>query len=86
MQIVIDIPEDIIESAKSSPNYYPTYHFEKIWRAIVNGTQPKTGRWITINDCELNMAYCSECGDIVDSRMISKYPYCHCGAKMEIEE
>lgn len=38
MQIVIDIPEDVIESAKSSPNYYPTYHFEKIWRAIVNGT------------------------------------------------
>ena len=38
MQIVIDIDEDIIECAKSSPNYYPTYHFEKIWRAIVNST------------------------------------------------
>lgn len=37
MQIVIDIPEDVIESAKSSPNYYPTYHFEKIWRAIAKG-------------------------------------------------
>ena len=37
MQIIIDIPEDVIEGAKSSPNYYPTYHFEKIWRAIVNG-------------------------------------------------
>lgn len=38
MQIVIDIPEEVIEVAKSSPNYYPTYHFEKIWRAIANGT------------------------------------------------
>lgn len=38
MKLVIDIPEDVIESAKSNPNYYPTYHFEKIWRAIVNGT------------------------------------------------
>lgn len=38
MQIIIDIPENIIEGAKSSPNYYPTYHFEKIWKAIVNGT------------------------------------------------
>ena len=38
MQIIIDIPEDIIRDAKSSPNYYPTYHFEKIWRAIVNST------------------------------------------------
>ena len=25
---------------------------------------------------------CSECGEIVDSRMINKYPYCHCGAEM----
>ena len=37
MQIVIDIPEDVIECAKSSPNYYPTYHFKEIWKAIVNG-------------------------------------------------
>ncbi len=38
MKVLIDIPENIIEGAKSSPNYYPTYHFEKIWKAIVNGT------------------------------------------------
>ena len=37
MKMIIDIPKDIIESAKSNPNYYPTYHFEKIWRAIANG-------------------------------------------------
>lgn len=48
--------------------------------------QPKTGKWIIIDDCELFMAKCSECGEIVDSRMINKYPYCHCGAKMEVEE
>ena len=46
MQIVIDIPEDVIEGAKSSPNYYPTYHFEKIWRAIVNGTPLPKGHGI----------------------------------------
>ena len=44
--------------------------------------QPGIGRWIIIDDCELFMAKCSKCGEIVDSRMISKYPYCHCGAKM----
>ena len=37
--------------------------------------EPKTGHWIIIDDCELFMAKCSECGEIVDSRMISKYPY-----------
>ena len=51
MQIVIDIDENVIESAKSSPNYYPTYNFEKIWRAIANGTpldekELKLKRWI----------------------------------------
>lgn len=30
MKLIIDIPENIIKGAKSSPNYYPTYHFEKI--------------------------------------------------------
>lgn len=37
MHVVIEIPENVIESAKSNPNYYPTYHFEKIWRAIASG-------------------------------------------------
>lgn len=44
--------------------------------------EAKTGHWIIIDDCEQFIAKCSECGEIVDSRMISKYPYCHCGAKM----
>lgn len=46
MNIVIDIPEDVIKGAKSSPNYYPAYHFEKIWKAIVNGTPLPNGRLI----------------------------------------
>lgn len=48
--------------------------------------QPKMGKWIIIDDCEQFIAKCSECGRIEDSRMISKYPYCHCGAKMEVGE
>lgn len=46
------------------------------------GEKPKTGHWIIIDDCEKFIAKCSECGRIEDSRMISKYPYCHCGARM----
>jgi len=49
--------------------------------------QPKIGHWIIVDDCEQFIAKCSECGRIEDSRMINKYPYCHCGAKMqEVEE
>jgi len=44
--------------------------------------EAKTGHWIIIDDCEHFIAKCSECGRIEDSRMINKYPYCHCGAKM----
>ena len=43
----------------------------------------KIGHWIKIDD--FYMAKCSECGRFVDSRMIIKYPYCHCGAKMKGE-
>ena len=42
----------------------------------------KTGHWIIIDDCEKFIAECSECGKRVDSRMIYKYSYCACGAKM----
>lgn len=42
----------------------------------------KYGKWIVIDDCEQFIAKCSECGRLYDSRLISKYPYCHCGAKM----
>ena len=44
--------------------------------------QQKYGKWIVIDDCEQFIAKCSECGRLYDSRLISKYPYCHCGAKM----
>lgn len=49
---------------------------------VAEEQEPKTGHWIVIDDCEKFIAKCSECGRIEDSRMISKYPYCHCGAKM----
>jgi hypothetical protein len=42
----------------------------------------KYGKWIIIDDCEQFIAKCSECGRIEDSRMVSKYPYCHCGCRM----
>lgn len=61
--------------------------FEKELSELPSVTpQPKMGKWIIIDDCEQFIAKCSECGRIEDSRMISKYPYCHCGAKMEVGE
>ena len=55
---------------------------KKITDAIKSLEKPKTGHWIIIDDCEKFIAKCSECGQIEDSRMIGKYAYCHCGARM----
>ena len=41
------------------------------------------GGWIIIDDCEKFIAKCSKCGRVIDSRLISKFPYCRCGIKME---
>jgi DNA-directed RNA polymerase subunit RPC12/RpoP len=45
----------------------------------------KIGHWVIIDDCEHFIAKCSECGKVVDSRMINDYSYCpNCGEKMEV--
>jgi hypothetical protein len=62
------------------------------WKSYVEGLpsvtpQAKIGHWILVDDCERFIAKCSECGRTEDSRMIYKYPFCHCGAKMqEVED
>lgn len=52
----------------------------------IPSAEPNTGHWIIIDDCEKFIAKCSECGQIEDSRMIGKYAYCHCGARMVEEQ
>ena len=88
--------EQIMEFIDKLPSVKPTYTDEEIDKAqaveqayvdkmvelAVKETKRPKGHWIIIDDCELFMAKCSECGEIVDSRMINKYPYCHCGAEM----
>lgn len=37
MKKTIELPDEVVEQAKTSPGYYPTYHFERIWKAIADG-------------------------------------------------
>lgn len=46
----------------------------------------KHGHWIIIDDVEKFIAKCSECGRVEDTRWIEDYPYCHCGAKMDLKD
>lgn len=58
--------------------------------------QQKTGRWILNDDQGVQAVgyltyHCSECGREISSKyhgkisLLKEYPYCHCGAKMEVE-
>ena len=42
MKLIIDIPDRIIDGVKTNPNFYPTYDFETIWKAIRNGRPHET--------------------------------------------
>ena len=53
--------------------------------------QPKTGKWIPQEKGLKVTSYrCSECGRIVMDDtgydVSADYPFCHCGAKMEVEQ
>ena len=78
--------EAVIEWLKDKDVIKMKYQEENARRGLASlpsvTPQPKIGHWIIIDDCEQFIAKCSECGRIEDSRMINKYPYCHCGAKM----
>lgn len=85
LQDILDLPsvtpkytEEEIDRAQAVEQTY----IDKMVELAVEETKRPKGHWIIIDDCELFMAKCSECGEIVDSRMINKYPYCHCGARM----
>ena len=73
MQIVIDIPEEIIADAKTSPNFFPTYHFGILWGAVKNGTPlPKGhGRLIDAdalaNEIPIDVCDGFEVADIIDA-------------------
>ena len=53
--------------------------------------QPKIGHWIESKgyDDRDHFYTCSECGrniNLICGATLADYPYCHCGAKMEVEE
>jgi len=85
MKIIIDINEHLYKTIKTLGLVVEDEDAVVVSEAIRKGVPlPKKGHWIIIDDCERFIAKCSECGRIEDSRMINKYPYCHCGANMEV--
>lgn len=64
--------------------------FLKWWNAdYKTAVEPKTGEWVRITKGLTFEKYaCSICGRQIEDEgsgelLLVKYPYCHCGAKME---
>lgn len=55
IELVIKIPEKVSDMAKTSPNYYPAYLFEKIWKSIVNGTPLPKGHGDLVDRNDLSL-------------------------------
>lgn len=83
LEMLGDEPENWTDTEREIQEVNDYRWFKSILEELPPVTpQSKMGKWIIIDDCEHFIAKCSECGRIEDSRMINKYPYCHCGAKM----
>ena len=89
MEIVIDIPEKEYKCVQITGHIGNT---TQVSNAIYNSTPLPKGRWIRITNGAMKEKYiCSVCHRMIEDSSVYnlipvKYPYCHCGAKMEVEE
>ena len=95
---VIDAMQKCIDESDASPDSVAVITFRAIIAAlkkepVVDAEKVTHGHWIEILTGQNSSGYeCSECGRIisvvsdVDLRqkvLAKRYPYCHCGAKMD---
>lgn len=79
-----DIMRGTFDAEKGILTIEPPYKTEE--------QQRKKGKWIRITNGAMREKYiCSECGrqieeDGIEGLIAIKYPYCHCGAKMEVDK
>lgn len=82
---------EILKGAIKKPNTKDGYLGQALTMGIEALENQKTGHWIRITNGAIREKYiCSECRRQIEDCGIEnllpiKYPYCHCGAKMEGE-
>ena len=83
-----EVYENEYPTASGDFDEYASHDMPNVLRNIpAADVQPvKRGRWIIADDVEHFIAVCSECGRTEDSRDIKDMPYCHCGARMDLED
>ena len=84
---------------RATERFYTTNYFNHI-SAMIEEAPPVTpsrrkGQWIVdLQTATEDFYICSECGRrikvlypyVTIDNLLDKYPYCHCGAKMEVKE
>jgi rubrerythrin len=81
MKLLIDIPEHIYEHAREMTE--DSRDEGEAMRAIANGSQQRTGRWVKEGQGGRYKWMCSNCG----THHRALYDYCpSCGTRMEVEK
>mgnify|MGYP003401473562 FL=1 len=89
--------EDFEKCNSENPKWTPSRVKALIARQKAADVAPvRHGRWLFVIKGQMTSAWCcSECGRTVvitcdeelrQSKLEKEYPFCHCGAKMDLEE
>ena len=89
--------EDFEKCNSENPKWTPSRVKALIARQKAADVAPvRHGRWLFVTAGQMTSAWCcSECGRTVvitcdeelrQSKLEKEYPFCHCGAKMDLEE
>ena len=89
--------EDFEKCNSKNPKWTPSRVKTLIARQKAADVAPvRHGRWLFVTAGQMTSAWCcSECGRTVvitcdeelrQSKLEKEYPFCHCGAKMDLEE
>ena len=89
--------EDFEKCNSENPKWTPSRVKTLIARQKAADVAPvRHGRWLFVIKGQMTSAWCcSECGRTVvitcdeelrQSKLEKEYPFCHCGAKMDLEE
>ena len=90
--------EKLTRSYVNGDPYIADWRFDEMIESLpaADVSSVRHGRWLFVTAGQMTSAWCcSECGRTVvitcdeelrQSKLEKEYPFCHCGAKMDLEE
>ena len=76
--------DTLMSKAFTDERGYNVVYVDDIFKEPAVDAEPvKHGWWIKL---DRDIAVCSECGRHENALLVDSYPYCHCGAKMDLKD